>query len=455
MSCSRRSILSILGTSLVWLSGCGDSNQSSAEDDGNPTSTGDSGAATPPADSDTTTEAADDAGESSSPGTWPMIEYSAGNTNTNSAVEGFTNKPRQRWRQPFAAANSSGFINLRDPLVANGYLTVEDGSNDVFAIDVQNGEVGLDNDSHGLPYEYRGSIPTIATDDGYYSVGFHRETDTRRFVAHGMGGDIRWEADIPAVQAVVAGETVFVTVSDEDQPISGVVALDRESGTEQWRQTAESGKQSFVGAAADQVFVARGKGFSAYGAVSGDRLWKFEMPDESRTAGLRFGRPRLSDKYVCVPGAGPATEDAIPRMWAFSHDDSSVQWTREGEVGLSPRVVSEAVIVGGAGQAIDLETGELQWSATAFVQELLDSGHGHQRIWDVVASENTIFFGTGDPQMSGDVPGTIGAVSTTDGEPRWEVTIEGGVRHLVLGGDSLFVVTHEGSVEAYASASSG
>lgn len=444
-------MLTIVGGSLTTFSGCSATDQSATDQTGlSETDTGSTLTSTPTPDGPgSTTASATDPG-SVTKGSWPMIDFDAGNTNYNPTATGFDEKPRRQWRQPFVVGNFSGVPVLDPPLLADGYLITEDGTGDVFAIAIGDGEVGLDVDgSHSLPYEYRGHTPNIATADRYYGIARHRETDTRRFVAHDLEGEVEWEADVPAVGAVAAGEVVIVTIVDEDRPMAGVVALDRANGTEQWRQTAETEAYPLVAASPDRVFVAHQQRTTAYDTATGDQRWEFALPEAAADAELRFGLPMVTGPHMVVPAVGPATQAPIDRLWSLPRDGPPTRWEKADEGHLFPRVVSDTVAVVGPGRALALDNGSEQWSNSEAARDLLDSEYGPQDLWDVVASESTLVLGTGPMSGMGEYPGFLAGVDLVSGEFRWEVEVESGVRHLVVVDEGLFVVTQEGAVEGY------
>lgn len=446
MSLSRRTVLATIGGSVTALAGCSETTQPATDRTDVPETASDSPSES--ADNESPTSANE--GSAVADGSWPMVEFDAGNTNHNPTATGFAEQPTQQWRQPFVVGNSSGLALLEAPLLADGYLIVDDGTGDVFAISTSDGEVGIGADgSHSLPYEYEGHIPSIATGDRYYGVAFHRETDTVRFVAHDLQGQVIWEADVPAVDAVAAGETVLVTVGDQDQPMAGVAAFDRATGTEQWRQTVETEASPFVAASPDRVFVAHQQRVSAYDTVTGERRWQFDLPEPAVDADLRFGRPRITAGHVLVAASGQATQSSRPRLWALPRDGPPARWGKEAEINLVPRIVTETVAVVGDGAALALDTGDEQWANGEAVQGVLDSEYGPQTVWDRVASENTLLLGTGPTAGTGEYPGVVAGLNLQSGDLQWQVDVESGVRHLVVVDEGLLVVTQEGAIEQY------
>ena len=100
----------------------------------------------------------------------------------------------------------------------------------------------------------------------------------------------------------VAGKRVFVGIG------SDLVALDRDSGREQWRAQTGGNVDSSPLVVADSVYIGSGdRSFYAFNADSGTKTWSFE------TGGSVTGSPTSGDGLILI-GVQPRTRTRS-RRW--------------------------------------------------------------------------------------------------------------------------------------------
>ncbi len=246
--------------------------------------------------------------------------------------------------------------------------------------------------------------PAIA--DGQLFVG----TNKGRFMAiEAESGEINWEVDFGrciAASPAVEGDLVYVALMDpwpcrdHDESAPGyLVALDSNSGEEQWRFAAGVTETSPLVVDGKVYFGAWDRRVYALDAASGEEVWSFETGDQVKSA-------------VALRNGTVYTGSYDGRMYALDARSGELRWATSGRTGLfssgrfysTPAVAYGRVYVGnvdGRVYAFGAESGNVIWSRTTggFVYS------------SPAVAEETVYVGSYD--------GNLYAFDAVTGDTRW------------------------------------
>lgn len=275
----------------------------------------------------------------------------------------------------------------------------------------------------------------------------------------------RWEHDA-TVSLGPAQDGVIYGIEDFQQGSGGVIALDVETGTVDWRYGETGGYTTFTEPTlADGIYV--GFGDDAFGSESGS-LHALDLDGEERfsieTASI-YDPPVVADGTVFVAG-----DDQ--RVRAVDPDAGDECWTTEiDDVGepASPSIVAVtddwlAVTEGETLRTLEVETGEVRWQfageAHAITAEesayddaaplFVGTDEGVTRVdedavtWDQDLGPAPTVYGTRRGTLFVGHEQTLYGLDPEEGSARWTTTIP--VHRLTLGGAGVFVVTENGAV---------
>jgi outer membrane protein assembly factor BamB len=169
----------------------------------------------------------------------------------------------------------------------------------------------------------------------------------------------------------VDGDAVYV---GSNAGVTGIVALDADSGAELWRAPADSVTGGPI--VSDDLLVVRSHGLLLAYGTDGRRRWEYNLVDG-------ISQPMAVDGDH-VYAAGRETLYAIDRdgkrSWAYDAPDAGVG---------SPTVAGDSVVLRGTDRltALSVGTGEKQWSATP-------AGRG-----EAVVTPEALFVEAGDGRL--------------------------------------------------------
>ncbi|MDH5020591.1 outer membrane protein assembly factor BamB family protein [Halobacterium rubrum] len=276
------------------------------------------------------------------------------------------------------------------------------------------------------------------------------------------GPEPSWTVEGPAVGGPhVASGRVHAVVADE------LRAFASSDGAVQWRQPVPDGS---VYAVSGGVLFAGDGGVTAFDAASGERLWSFTLPGETRA---KWAAVAVHDDTAYVAAAQAPTASTDPdtvygRLYRFAlrsgdqrgvddltpdgdeavdwlkplsvladdtgvyvtretggvlgaTHDGSVRWRREGDDWYYEAVRAGGVLVQPQSRqvtALDVETGETAWT--------------DDRLDMQVAAADDVVYGTsgGSPQTYA----TVTAVDAITGDARWTSKLDGCGGSIVAGG---------------------
>jgi outer membrane protein assembly factor BamB len=299
---------------------------------------------------------------------WPMQQYDAGNTAAVPNATTPTYDIREQWRRSFDADIRSS------PVVADGRVYVRDRAGTVHAV----GETGVE----------------------------------------------RWTASVPegALETTPAIYENLLLVPHD----AGVIAFDREDGSEAWQYTSEHGTTDLA-VADDAVFFAdTHNGVHAVEAGTGGRRWRYIL-NESR--GRYTDPPAIDDGTLYVPTT-PTFQSDLREISAFDVRDREKETLFETEeydfsAGLSITDGRLFAPTPGGIRAYDRNGGELWHYET---DRGLEAG--------LAVTEDTAYGITIDDEFLG----KLFAVDTVDGGRRWseDVRIAPGTGPIIVGNRAIF-----------------
>ena len=216
----------------------------------------------------------------------------------------------------------------------------------------------------------------------------------------------------------IEGNIVFVAGSNSSESL---IAFDMLEGKPRWKRSYGHIEVSPMLADGDLYFGNTKGEFYAVSAASGDKLWKFQLPENTRLKGIRSSAA-LAESTV-VFGADDGSVYALHRtngrmVWKYSTGHPVVA---------GPTIADGSVLasnLGGLFCSINARTGRLNWSRT-----LGKSIHGGAAIAD-----GTAIIGTTD--------GYLFSIGLKDGKVIWSVDLGSVVNSsAVISGDYAYVGT--------------
>ncbi|SER14116.1 outer membrane protein assembly factor BamB family protein [Natrinema salaciae] len=298
---------------------------------------------------------------------WPMSRYDAAGTGYNPDASGPSDDVRLAWNSPLDSV--SGFEVNSPVLVDDTLYTVGD---EFAAFDVESGDRRFSHETaHGAGLArapstiYRTDTVAVTAEDGLtgLNAGGGVELFGRRF------GDERWHE--PATESatdlldptevpppVAADGTVYAVVPGANE----LVALESDNGRERWRldfdREDDSGVPHRPAVRDGTVFVTGWPNeVAAYDAATGRRRWRrvVDEADVNRP-------PTATQDGVVVPTRGGVR--------VLEADDGNRRWKRDlgGNATEGAAAVADGTVFvadnGSDGElhALDLETGETEWS---------------------------------------------------------------------------------------------
>jgi len=455
---SRRGLLALTGTTAAALAGC----------------TQRSGAGTTEASTMTRTDTETDRGtetetevqgdtetrsEPATDGPWPVFGADRGNTGYDPSASG-PDSGNVLWQ--FDGGTPT--MNCSPVVVGDTVYTGASGDpGGVYALDTATGEQRWGFEPEG----YVTSAPAVV--DRTLYVG----TWARQFYAmDAESGEVLWQTDVGhrlgTSSPVVAGGTVFVgTEGDGPLVVSGpedeeefeagaLVALDVDTGEEQWRYDDfdERANVSSSPAYADgTVYVggenANGSGSTLYAldAATGGVEW------ERNLRGHQELSPTVADGTVYYVGR-PETDDPSGRLYALDEATGETAWqTPIDDVSLrsSPAIADGTVYVAASTSTACPAVGGQESTCTPSQSGTLyaiDAGNGEQRWTASIRSDVR-----SAPAVTGEMVyvGCNGGVSavTRDGTASWRVELGDYLKSSpAVGGGRLFVGCSDGKLYA-------
>ena len=296
---------------------------------------------------------------------WPMERYDPAGTGFNPSASGPKDGVQVKWQhQPDDnLGGGSSPILLDGTLYATGY--------GLLALDAASGETRFVAEGSYQSSLARAEATAYTTDTlavtspwGVYGLNasggirlLGRQFGAERWHGPEREQDYSFFGPPTAVPPVAVGSTIYAPLPG-DGDIGYVVALDANNGRELWRQSP--GDELRRPAVRDGVVftVNWPSKVNAYDAGSGERLWHRELDEQMVLA------PTATDEGLVVPGRTGVT--------LLDADDGSVQWRfdHDGNVTEGASAVARGrVFATSAGRdssmyAIDLETGEEEWSTS-------------------------------------------------------------------------------------------
>lgn len=349
---TRRQLLALLGSTSVGVSaGClQDSAESDSTDDDEPTPTPQH---TVPA-VDCNPEEYQSVSTERPTGAWTPTRGNQRRTGANLEMEPLELADSTELAATTLLETSS--ISL--PVIATGTVYVTDLDNMSRAIDVETGETEWTTRT-----EANGRFPPLVTEDTVYFPGYtgrvlraiERKTGTHRWIAEldGQGSG--------HTSPVIAGDTAIVghTQGQGDDQQSWFTGLDVQCGSRQWSQSFE---QEFpLGLATD--------GETAYG-TSTHHLYALAGEDGTKHWQVDFSGNYLDNDAPPAVAGDTVIVKVGDNIHALQTADGSNRWnTRDGPNAEFPPTIAEGQVFlveedPYRVHALDIETGETQWTFT-------------------------------------------------------------------------------------------
>lgn len=213
----------------------------------------------------------------------------------------------------------------------------------------------------------------------------------------------------PSADASLSDRHVYVPLQSDE-----VVAYDRETGEQVWREDIETVWP--VAAATEQVFVAASDELHALDIATGAGLWRRSLEDRTVVAPMQVRNGRL---YVLV---------SPDELWAVRVDDGHVLWRHEFGGRASPATMAldddRVYVVREENRviAVDVRDGRERWNVT-LPGSLSAPASGKDRV----------FVGSTDNYLS--------ALDTDDGHIVWRKLVGGDVAGASVDRDTVYVAS--------------
>ncbi|HCV44060.1 MAG TPA: hypothetical protein DGH68_11295 [Bacteroidetes bacterium] len=217
---------------------------------------------------------------------------------------------------------------------------------------------------------------------------------------------------------VIDGYAAIVPLSNTE---FSLVAYDLIEGRPLWRRNYGDLEVSPL-LFAQKIFVGNTDGaFYCIDRTSGDQLWKYELPENTRRKGIRSSAAGSGNTVVF------GAEDGF--LYALDAENGSRRWrcNTGGSIVASPCIASGNAVIGnlsGTVSAVDLRTGESRWQFAA----------GESIYASPSSSGNNVYIGT--------TGGMMYALDAVSGTRLWNTDLGSVINSgAVVAGDILYVVT--------------
>lgn len=254
--------------------------------------------------------------------------------------------------------------------------------------------------------------PVVA--DGTIYIGNVDQNPGPKIVAlDATDGSERWRVSIDEASdytSAIVGELLVAAYGDQ------VIALDRESGTQEWTATLSGTVNlSEITAVPEETLVLvpersrRDAGLTAFDATTGEQRWSAPLADRVVDAPAA----RAGGVYV-------ATKSELCRL---DIADGSRVWSQTVEnVALGPRPIAEGIVVPANGELAvrDADTGERLRRLGSYDSEI--------DVYGVALADGTAYWLTFE---------TLAAISIEDGTVKWRLDAEGCQEGLCVGRDTI------------------
>ena len=247
---------------------------------------------------------------------------------------------------------TDGFVNS-SPVVAGDTLYIGSNDNNVYAINRNTGEQQWQFDTG----DNIRSSPVVAGGTVFIGNGdFRNPVDTSVYAINANTGKQEWKyqvGDRISSAPVVDDETVYVTSTD-----NSLYALDTTTGSLNWSKDIGAGEQSSPTINDETVYVV-GSGVTALDKSTGDEQWNYETD-----ASFINSTPTVANNTLYI---GISSKN---KLSAIDIDTGSDEWSFQtgGVVNSSPTFVNGTVFIGsndGKIYSVDADSGEENWEFQA------------------------------------------------------------------------------------------
>lgn len=359
----------------------------------------------------------------SGPSGYRMFAYGPANSGNAGGEAGPTESVTERWSVALERPVKG------QPAVVDGWLYVATWE----SLDVLDAKTG---ERTERLRSFRASMPTVDGDRLYHVMDGGVATIDRPSL-HAGDAETAWTTGQVSVDlsqrvqppAVVDG-TVYTGDTNDEGTTGDLVALDAETGDEQWRLNVDEDGELDAGrdAVASTPAVVDGTVYAAslngllyaVDAEDGTENWRFD------TGATIRGAPTVVDGTVFV--------GSDYTMYAIDAADGSEVWSRGtagGSIEASPAVADDTVYVGSYGgvTALDHGSGEPRWTVET---------KGNVSQTPVVAN-GTVYANPGSTALG---------LDTDDGTERWRFEASEGLNATVVVDGIAFLTTHYGTLYA-------
>ncbi|WP_423746294.1 PQQ-binding-like beta-propeller repeat protein (plasmid) [Haladaptatus sp. SPP-AMP-3] len=220
----------------------------------------------------------------------------------------------ERWHVPMHGGPTNGGLRSAHPVVTDGFVYAPTASvtadsdgpkatEALYAIDDSSGKVvwkhvpQTDGRGWTFPPAYaRGVVYLAALDYGVVAL-------------NGKSGHMLWKKELAANgPPVFADGRVYVSAESDDGEGAFVVALDAETGDEQWRVSGRGTRLGRrLGVAGGRVYFSENlRNFVALDAATGDELWRRSYP-----SGVERSTPAITDEAIYAGVVTNRSNDGI------------------------------------------------------------------------------------------------------------------------------------------------
>ncbi|EMA36927.1 pyrrolo-quinoline quinone [Halobiforma lacisalsi AJ5] len=364
---------------------------------------------------------------------WPMARYDPAGTGYNPAASGPRDDVEIVWQQD----TETPMYGQTPPILVGGTLYVIDRQS-LVAFDRDTGEIRFTRDGQYWSTPARAAARAYRSDTlvvsgragllglsagGGYEVG-DRSIGTERWHSHGRETQ-RWSSSTPREPSpVTVDETAYAVVPDTDR----VVAVDASSGRVRWERTIGDPRSIGTNRPAVRdgtVYVSSRPGdVVAVDAETGETRWSVR-PEPHADSALQyrnFRPPTVTDVGIVVPEQKGVVllDPSDGRLrWEYVHGGNAT----DGSAAVADGTV---FVTDGAGSlhAIDLESGEREWTA--------DYGPDT----DPVVADGVVYLGY---QVS-----ELVAIDAETGDRRWTYKGATYFTQPIVGDGTLYVLTDDG-----------
>jgi len=366
---------------------------------------------------------------------WPMAGYDAGNTGHHRTASLPSSEPEQYWTKQIDDIDSVAMLLVSDRQVYIGSRTLRNPPDYLYQLATDSGDV-----VRTTRLGHRSSTPTSAIADGTIYIKTRQSRETSGIEAlDTTDGSQQWQFEVDdelAAPLVVAGDRLYFTTESQ------LVALDREEGTEHWRQDVSQRVQPAIGNGA--VHISSEGTIHAYDRQHGDLQWEYELSGSGSLAPVvRHGRVYAGDGTDVI-----ALEEG-EEVWRNTARDDLEGNDLLVEADVTP---DELPIFG---QTLAVDDSQVYLSRTPFLQALdAETGAGQWTtpLPKMEAANNLLRqpLSVADSTLLVPLARQIGAVDTADGSIQW--TVDGPfdpTGRIAVSDGRLFTAGTDGDVYVY------